>query len=172
MCAYLQFGDGVSLVNTVVVQIAGCVVSRNPDDELTTYALGSCVAVIAHCPASGVGGMIHIMLPLSTLVPEKAAANPAMFADTGLPLLFKALHAKGCRKNSLVIKVAGGATMIDVSEHFDVGHRNITTVRRLLWKARILIAAEALGGTAPRTVALNVGTGRCIIRSQGETIEL
>jgi chemotaxis protein CheD len=159
-------------VNTVVVKIAGYTVSSNPDDQLTTYALGSCVAVIAHDPTCGVGGMIHIMLPLSTLNPEKAAANPAMFADTGLPLLFKALHDKGCRRDGLVVKVAGGATMIDVNEHFDVGNRNITTVRRLLWKARILIAAEALGGREPRTVALDVGTGRCIIRSKGETLEL
>ena len=56
--------------------------SCDPDSMLITYALGSCVAVVVHEPVRLVGGMIHYLLPLSAITPERAKARPAMFADT------------------------------------------------------------------------------------------
>ena len=67
-------------MSQITVDISDLRVSANPDDLIVTYALGSCIAVIVHDPKRKVGGMIHYMLPLSEIAPEKAKDKPAMFA--------------------------------------------------------------------------------------------
>jgi len=156
----------------VCVSIAEFVVTSNPNAELITYALGSCVAVIVHDPRSRVGGMIHFRLPLSSGDPDKAREQPATFADTGIPALFRTIYSFGCDKRDLVVKLAGGASMNGDSAQFDIGARNILIARRILWQYRILITAEAVGGQIARTVRLDVESGRCVIRSGGKESEL
>src|SRR3954471_7007169 len=75
----------------VVVGVGDMSVSNNPSITLSTYALGSCIGVAVYDPGVKVGGLLHLMLPDSSISPAKATAQPAMFADTGLPLLFRSL---------------------------------------------------------------------------------
>src|SRR5690242_365262 len=75
----------------VVVGVGDMGVSNNASFTLSTYALGSCVGVAAYDPLMKVGGLLHIMLPDSSISLEKAQKQPAMFADTGLPLLLRSL---------------------------------------------------------------------------------
>jgi len=156
----------------VTVEVGRFVVSADPNTELVTFALGSCVAVILHDPRRCVGGMIHFRLPLSSADPEKARVMPGAFADTGIPALMRAMFAHGCDKRDLVIKLAGGAAMNGDRERFDIGARNIVIARRILWQARLLVAAETVGDTIPRTVYLDVESGRCLIRCRSEEFEL
>jgi len=156
----------------LIVDSGHFLVSDDPDAELITFALGSCVAVILHDRSRLVGGMIHYRLPLSSSDPEKGRAQPATFADTGLQALFREMCGSRCNKRDLVVKLAGGASMNGDSQHFDVGNRNILIARRILWQHRLLIAAEAVGSSIPRTVYLNVGDGRCFIRTPNEEFEL
>lgn len=151
----------------VTVGMSEVRVSRDPGQELVTYALGSCIAVAAHDPARRVAGLIHFQLPRSRQLPERAIANPAMFADTGVPLLFRKLGRLGARPEALVVKVVGGATLNDDRHVFDIGRRNYMTVRKLLWRDAIPIVAEDVGGVRPRTVRLHVGTGRLLVISDG-----
>lgn len=159
-------------MNRVVVDMAAHVVSANPEDHLITYALGSCIAIVLFDPVRIAGGMIHFMLPLSSTNPEKAKTKPAMFADTGVPVLFHAMYALGCAKSDLIIKVAGGGQLYDDKGTFEIGKRNITVLRRMLWKTSLLIAAEDVGGAKSRTVSLSVGTGRCVVKCPNEEYEL
>ena len=153
----------------VVVDIAELVVSKDSDVTLTTYALGSCIAVILYDANTRAAGMIHYMLPLSSTNPEKARERPAMFADTGVPLLFHGMYGLGCKKEDLIVKVAGGGHLYDDQGLFEIGKRNYTILRRMLWKTNVLIAAETVGGAKSRTVSLEVATGRCVVRSgEGE----
>jgi chemotaxis protein CheD len=76
-------------MNQIVVGISDLKVSGNAGDILITYALGSCVGVAVYDPVGKVGGLLHFMLPDSSIDETKAKRNPAMFADTGIPLLFK-----------------------------------------------------------------------------------
>lgn len=147
-------------------------VSNDPDVELVTYALGSCVAVIIHDSRLRVGGMIHFRLPLSNTDPEKGRTMPGTFADTGLPALFNDMFALGCDKRDMIIKLAGGASMNGDRSRFDIGGRNLVVARRILWQSRLLVAAEAVGESVPRTVYLDVQSGRCMVRSNGEEFEL
>jgi len=63
-------------------------ISDREDDVLITYALGSCLGIAIYDPVARIGGLLHVMLPLSTIDPAKAAENPFMFVDTGVPRLF------------------------------------------------------------------------------------
>ena len=77
----------------VVIGVGDMAVSNNTQVTLSTYALGSCIGVVAYDPVVKVGGILHMMLPDSSISPEKAVQQPAMFADTGLPLFFRALFS-------------------------------------------------------------------------------
>jgi chemotaxis protein CheD len=156
----------------VVVDIAQHVVSNDAEVQLITYALGSCIAVILHDPVRRAGGMIHYMLPMSSTNPEKAKTKPAMFADTGVPLLFHSMYELGCQKSDLVVKVAGGGQLYDDHGTFEIGKRNLTVLRRMLWKTNVLISTEDVGGAKSRTVSLDVGTGRCVVKSKNEEYAL
>ncbi|HYS82254.1 MAG TPA: chemotaxis protein CheD [Anaeromyxobacteraceae bacterium] len=156
----------------VTVEISDIKVSAEPDDVLVTYALGSCIAVMVHDPVRKAAGMIHYMLPLSETSQEKAKARPAMFADTGIPLLFQSLYALGAQKRDLVVKVAGGGALYDDKGLFSIGKRNYTVMRKMFWKTGIIVTAEDVGGAKSRTARLHVGSGRCTVTSQGEEVEL
>ena len=139
---------------------------------LVTHALGSCLGVMIYDPAARVGGLLHAMLPLSKINLEKAATNPSMFVDTGVPELFRAVYALGGQKGRIVVKVAGCASPLNAGEMFRIGERNHVMLKKLLWKNSILIAAEDVGGTAGRTVHFDLDTGRVVIRSGAEEHEL
>lgn len=156
----------------ITVDISDLQVSTDPESVIITYALGSCIAVLVHDPVRVAGGMIHYMLPLSETAPDKAKIRPAMFADTGIPLLFQSLYAMGCDKRNLVVKVAGGGALYDDKGLFSIGKRNYTVLRKMFWKAGVIIKSEDVGGAKSRTARLHVGTGRCTVTSQGEEVEL
>jgi chemotaxis protein CheD len=159
-------------LSLVVVDIADMKVSDDPQAVLVTYALGSCIAVILYDPTKRAGGMIHYMLPQSSASPERAKERPAMFADTGIPMLFHAIYGLGCRKQDLIVRVTGGGSLYDDNGHFAIGDRNYTIVRKMFWKAGVMITTEDVGGTKSRTVRLFLDTGRCTVTSSGEEIEL
>lgn len=159
-------------MSLITVEISDMRVSSDPESVLVTYALGSCIAVIVHDPVRKIGGMIHYMLPLSESCPEKAKAKPAMFADTGIPLLFKSMYAFGSEKKDLLVKVAGGGALYDDKGLFNIGKRNYTVLRKMFWKAGVIISSEDVGGAKSRTTRLWVGTGRCTVTSQGTEVEL
>jgi chemotaxis protein CheD len=134
--------------------------SNNPGDILVTHALGSCVGIAIYDPINVVGGMLHYMLPMSALDKKKAEENPFMFGDTGIPLLFQEIYKFGSQKTDLRIVMAGGANIFQKTELFDIGNRNITIARKLFWKNNVLITAESIGGNIPRTMYLEIGSGR------------
>lgn len=156
----------------ITVNISDMKVSNNPEDILVTYSLGSCVGVTLYDPLQKIGGLIHCMLPLSKVDPEKAKSVPCMFVDTGLPLMMQTLLNMGADKRRLVAKVAGGAVLLDDNGMFRIGERNHIVVRKLLWKNNILISSEDVGGTVARTVYLHINDGKTIIKSAGKEYEL
>jgi chemotaxis protein CheD len=155
-------------MNNLVVGIGDCQVSKDPDSILITYALGSCIGVMIHDPVTSIGGLLHFMLPESSLDPSKAEKNPCMFADTGIPLLFRTAYQLGADKKRLIVTVAGGAQMMDTQGTFNIGKRNCLAMRKILWKAGVMVNAEYLGGMVSRTVRLEVRTGKIMLRESGQ----
>ena len=134
-------------------------------DEIVTYALGSCLGLMVYDPVVHVGGMLHAMLPLSKINPEKAATNPYMFVDKGVPILFKEVYGLGGQKERLIVKAAGCGSPMGKNEMFKIGERNYTVLKKLLWKNGILLKAEEVGGDISRTVHFEISTGRITIKS-------
>jgi len=112
------------------------------------------------------------MLTLSKLDPEKAKAKPAMFTDTGFVKLLHEVLASGARKDRLIVKVAGGGSPMDTAGRFKIGERNYAVLRKLLWKNDILIAAEDVGGSHPRTMRLRLSDGQVTISTGKDVKEL
>jgi chemotaxis protein CheD len=142
------------------------------EDVLVTYALGSCLGLMIYDPVAKVGGLLHAMLPLSKINPEKAKANPFMFVDTGVPELFKAVYNKGGEKRRLIIKAAGCGNPIGNSEMFKIGDRNFTVLKKILWKNNVLLTGEDTGGTNARTVNFDLASGQTTLSSKGRKWEL
>jgi chemotaxis protein CheD len=151
-------------VTTRVVGVGDCIVTNDPEAALVTYALGSCIAVSIYDPVVRVGGLLHFMLPESNAVPGTPGNEPYRYADTGTPLLFRAAYQYGAEKKRLQVMIAGGAAVIDDQGLFNIGKRNLTALRRILWKAGVLLQAEEVGGAVSRTVRLDMDSGRFWVR--------
>jgi chemotaxis protein CheD len=152
------------------VGVSDMKVSDKRGDLIITHALGSCLGVAVHDPVACVGGLLHVMLPLSDIDPEKADRNPFMFVDTGFPRLLVECFKTGAQKQRLEIRVAGGANSHDRGENdlFQIGRRNFIILRQLLWKNALLVTSYDVGGNNSRTMSLEIGTGKVTIKSQGQ----
>lgn len=137
------------------------------EDVLITYSLGSCVGVTLYDKELGLGGLLHCLLPQAKMNPERSEKNPYMFVDSGFTMMLEQFIKRGSNPKRLTCRVAGGGNFLDPNGVFKTGERNYTMLRKVLWKHKILIAGEDVGGTIPRTMVLYMATGDTAIRSQG-----
>lgn len=157
----------------LTIGIGEMAVSKNPDDLIVTHALGSCLGIVLFDPVANVGGMLHALLP-SRKEESSNTKNPTYYVDAGTPLLFKACYELGAKKQRIVVKVAGGAsTRTDPDKDmFQIGRRNFTALRKILWRNGVLINKHDVGGTEPRTMTLVINDGAVKVASKGETRKL
>jgi chemotaxis protein CheD len=156
----------------ITVGVSEMIVSKNPGDIIVTHALGSCIGLAIHDPVAQVGGLLHYMLPLSKIDSDKKDNNPYMFGDTGIPALFNEAYKLGAKKESITVVMAGGADILENCNYFNIGARNIAIARKMFWKNGIMITAEDTGGSKPRTLYLEIGTGKTWLTTGGERTDL
>jgi len=144
-----------------VVGVSDLKVSANPEETIITYALGSCLGIAIYDRKNRIGGLLHVMLPLSKADKEKASKKPEMYVDTGVTKLLNLCYDLGAEKEQMVISVAGGASMkqTDREDYFKIGKRNFTILRKLLWKNGFMIDKKDVGGNRSRTMTLRVLDG-------------
>jgi chemotaxis protein CheD len=152
----------------LVAGIGEMVLSSSPEAHLVAYGLGSCIALAVWDPRAKVGGLAHFMLPNG----PANTASPVKFIDTGLDPFLKAVEAKGAVLTRSVFKAAGAAAMLTVGGGLAIGKRNAEMIQAALTERGISLAATALGGNAGRTVQLEVGDGRFLIKSLSSVSEL
>lgn len=150
-----------------IVGVADMKLSNNPVESVITYSLGSCIGLVVYDPAVRVGGILHYMLPESSIDREKAAARPFMFADTGIPILFKSAYQLGAVKSRIRIYVAGGAEILDQKGFFNIGKRNYLALKKLFFKNNVIIHKQDVGGNINRTIRLEIGTGDIYVKTSG-----
>jgi chemotaxis protein CheD len=150
-----------------IVGVADMKVSNNPADVVITYSLGSCIGLVIYDPLARVGGILHYMLPESAIDKEKAAKKPFMFADTGIPRLFKSAYAMGAKKPRIKIFVAGGAEILDQNGFFNIGKRNYLALKKMFFKNKVMIDKQEVGGNINRTVRIEIATGDIFIKTSG-----
>jgi chemotaxis protein CheD len=151
-------------MNFLVVGISDCKISNDPEGVLMTYALGSCIGIAVHDPVARISGLLHFMLPEASMDSAKAQQNPFMFADSGIEKMLEEVTQRGASRRRLVVRIAGGAQILVGHDLFQIGRRNYAAARKLLWKAGLLVTAEAVGGEVSRTVRMEVPTGKTWIR--------
>jgi chemotaxis protein CheD len=156
-----------------VVGIGEFVVSGVATDTLITHALGSCIAVCIWDGTAMVGGLLHFLLPDAALNADRAREQPAMFANTGLPLLFQAAYSLGLDKKRCRVRLVGGAEVAGMNGPgaLNVGKRNLLAARNILWRNGLFVEGEATGGTIPRTVALRLNDGKLDVTSGRDLID-
>jgi len=111
------------------------------------------------------------MLPESSIDKEKATKRPYMFADTGIPRLFKTAYQLGAVKQRINIYVAGGAEILDQKGFFNIGKRNYVALKKMFFKNNVLIGKQNVGGNVNRTVRLEVATGDIFVKTSGSSEE-
>jgi len=143
-------------------------VSNEPAATLVTYSLGSCIGIAAYDPVAKAGGLLHFMLPESSLDLRKAQENPFMFGDSGIPLLFKTLYGLGAQKPRMRVVMAGGSQVLDQNGFFNIGKRNEMMARKLFHRNNVVIQGSDTGGNSNRTIRLSVGSGEIRLKVSGE----
>jgi chemotaxis protein CheD len=158
----------------IVVGIAELATSDKANATLATYSLGSCIGVSIYDPKLKVGGLLHVMLPDSSIDPLKASSKPAMFMDTALPNLFRAATDLRVDKDRAQICVVGGAQIMDSSGVFNIGKRNYEALVSSLKEQGLHIHAQQVGGHVSRSMSLRLATGevRLKVAGQGDEIVL
>jgi len=151
----------------IIVGVSDMKTSKDPAASLVTYSLGSCIGIAIYDPVAKAGGLLHYMLPESNLDGKKAKSNPFMFADTGIPALFKETYRLGCKKQRMKVVVVGGAQILDQKGFFNIGKRNHMAVRKIFWKNQVMIDHEDVGGLVNRTIRLEIATGEVHIKVSG-----
>jgi len=154
----------------IIVGVSDMKVSNEAESTIVTYSLGSCIGVAIYDTVARVGGLLHFMLPESSLDSAKAQKNPCMFADTGIPTLFKSAYQLGAKKQRMKVIVAGGSQVLDQKGFFNIGKRNYMALKKIFWKNNVLIDYENVGGNSNRTVKLTVKDGSVWLKVSGKGV--
>lgn len=144
--------------------------NQDPEKDVKTFALGSCVAVCLLDPKTRTVGMAHIALPESSVNEEKSKTKPGYFADTGVQALLNEMSRYGCdpRGKGMICKICGGANVMDPKGLFNIGKRNVLAVKKILWRLGIAVVAEDVGGSYSRTVTIISKKGAIKLTSPGK----
>lgn len=134
----------------MVVGISDLAVTNSPNVFLTTYALGSCVGVLAFSKRLKAAGLLHAMLPHQRNKGQNA--NPLMFVDTGMQSLLKELEQFGLAAANISIALVGGASVNGTNSFFKIGEENIAAAKKFCNMHRLKIVFEDLGGKVNRTM--------------------
>jgi chemotaxis protein CheD len=148
---------------SLVVGVADCQVSNNPSAQIVTYALGSCLGVCVYDSVNRVGGMLHMMLPDST-IHRATSDRPAMYADTGFPLLIDMMANAGAQTMRLQCKIFGGAQVLNADSYFRIGEKNIRAAESLAQQYNLRVLVWEVGGQVNRTIRFSMANGEVKVR--------
>lgn len=153
----------------VILGVGDYGASNRMSDDIKTFALGSCISVILLDPKTRTIGMAHIALPDSSINQAKATEKPGYFADTAIPALLKEMTKYGCHKKGkgMVVKLCGGANVMDTNDTFQIGKRNALAIKKILWAHGMGAVSEDLGGNFSRTVSISIESGEVTLSSPG-----
>lgn len=156
---------GSNVETSIVVGVGDGRLAKAPSEYIITFALGSCIAIVCYDWKLRLGGLVHVMLPDSSIDKDKAAKNPFVFADTGVHAMYDQLCKAGSSKRSLKFCLAGGARMLERSAHFEIGKKNHLAVKRAFWQLGLFLESEDVGGNESRSVRLDLKTGQVDLRT-------
>ncbi len=153
---------------TIAVGLGDVCVSDDPAKSLAAYGLGSCICVCLFDPVAKVGGMAHIVLPISN--PSAPGPPSTKYADVALPALLQQVMKLGASKRRLTVKLVGGARMIQAAgfdDAIEMGVRNLEMVKKAVAAEGLTITSAETGGHQGRSVWLHLESCRVMVRVAG-----
>lgn len=149
----------------IIIGIGDLFACKDVNMVLKTFALGSCVAVTIYDQQNQTGAMVHIALSDSKVNEEKSLAKPGYFVNTAIPALIKKIKKihPSFQPSNCIVKLIGGASVLNDENFFNIGQKNITTAKKLLSHYGFKISGEDTGGKISRTVTLSIETGKVVI---------
>jgi chemotaxis protein CheD len=167
MGKYQRTANAVS--SMTAVNFSEMKISSNPVETLVAFSIGAGIGISVHDPVGGLGGILNFILPDSTRANgNNPSKTPFMFADTGIAALLKSLFEQGVKAENLKVVIAGAAHIMDQSGVFNIGQKNLEALKSNLGDHDVKIHHEAVGGIKSRTISLEIGSGRSIIKTFGE----
>lgn len=154
-------------MGNLVVGMADCKISSDPDDTIATYGLGSCLGVALYDRGLRMGGILHFMLPSARVRAMGAEINPYMYGDTGMARFLEDLCRRGADKTQLEARLAGGANMLQASPLLNIGHRNCEKAMEVLRSKEISVFASSVGGLSGRSMSLRLRDGQVAVQLFG-----
>ncbi len=151
------------------VGLGEAALSRNADEVLVAYGLGSCIGVAMIDPVSKFSGLLHAVLPRAGA--GSSQENPRKYVESGIEDLLASLIKAGASPTRLITRIVGGANMMkstSFTQTFDIGTRNIEAARTTLNRLKLAITAAEVGGHTGRTVRVYVAESRVTVRLVGE----
>lgn len=153
--------------NSLAVGLGEIKTSRNANDVLVAYGLGSCVGVAVYDPQAKVAGLLHAVLPERLNGSEPASPK---YVDSGLMGLIGQVEKEGADRRRLIVWLTGGANMLSApgfKQTLNIGERNVAAALAGLAALNLRLRAQEVGGHVGRTVRLYVATGRFTMRALG-----
>lgn len=131
--------------------------------KLQALGLGSCIGLSLYDPVTRIGGLAHIMLPNSN---SNKTDLRGKYADTATNDLLAEMLKQNARKETIVAKIVGGASMFGLqNDVLRIGEKNIHATKSALKELGIPIVSEDVGGTVGRTVILHTENGNVEVKS-------
>jgi putative nucleotidyltransferase with HDIG domain len=132
--------------------------------------LGTCVGLALYCQSSGVGGLIHLLLPESPT--PYGTSQPEKYAATGVPMFINALINAGAQRPTLTATMAGGALVGPLRQldlDLDIGGRTAEVTKHILAAQEIELVQSETGGFFTCCLRLDMATGQSTIEPAGTT---
>ncbi|MFW5746790.1 MAG: chemotaxis protein CheD [Nanoarchaeota archaeon] len=145
------------------------VIGRCPD-VLVALGLGSCIGCVLYDPQKKIGGMAHVMLPTREGCARNCSGEALnKFADVAIRAMYDELIKKGCKKERISARVAGGAHMFGAmsdEDFMNIGKRNYDMVCKELKALGIPIVLDKTGGATGRTIRFNTESGKITVKTK------
>ncbi len=93
------------------------------------------------------------------------------YGEIAIPRFFKLLYKRGAKKENIRVVMAGGAEILATSA-LPIGRKNRIIAEKLFRKNSVFVDAEETGGNIPRTIYLEIGTGKVWLTSGRDVREL
>jgi chemotaxis protein CheD len=139
----------------IKIKFAEMTFSNNKEDILIANGLAASVAVIIFDAITSLGGMLHVVMPNSSI--QENNNNLLRFADTALPLFLNEFKSKGGSFVNLKLVIVGGASVL--GSVFNIGDKNVEIVKKEIEKYSLKLTGEDIGGKEGRTATLFIKDG-------------
>ncbi len=156
--------------NMITVRMADYKIARD-EQKLITRDLGSCIGITIRDPRTGIGGLLHAMLPSPLTRRSVPHEQFPKYVDLGLEQMITEMERMGANRRYMEAKMAGAAHIIQyqcMSPSRDISSRNIQVAVEYLERHRIKILGMEVGDRYPRTVIFEPKSGMTVVKTFGK----